>query len=353
MTRLADEAVSALATLVDAMLSGTSQVGVLVTPSRVFPTGLGGFVAPHVDPVGEVEGARVDAQVRVTVQAQDMAGLNAAATDVTMAMISPPPETLRQDGVLRIRMDDPGGDVRSASGNRIQRDVRFQVLYEFLRFPDAGGGIIEEIPLNIRTAGPGTWLDVAFSPSSLAWFDVVDDDRATTDGPSAWSVDGATQRVLQTSAIRGGQNSANANKPGTYLVLKPRPDVPPLRDFRLTTTVRSSEDGGVGLVFRYRGIDDFYFFHMDAAASYRLLGRKIGGSFSQLDTPALDDTQGFPLDTDLELTLRVQGAAFSVSLDGAEILAGEDTSLVGAGRVGFATRRNTGASFSGLRLMPP
>lgn len=353
MTALADVAVDALATLVNAALAPNSPTGVLVTPRRISPTGLGGYVSPHPDPVGEVSGARIEASVRVTVQASDVGTLHTDAAALTQTMLGfASATTAREAGLLKLGMEDPVTDVREVQGNRVEQDLRFTVVYEFLQVPEEGGGIIEEIPLNLKTADGTAWLDLAFSPASLALFDVVDDPRATTDTPSAWAVD-PEGRIVQTSRIRGGQATANANKPGTYLVLRPRADVPPLRDFSITTTVRSSDDGGIGVVFRYAGPDDFYFFLMDSGVGYRMLAKKIGDSFSQFSTPALDTGEGFDLDRDYELRLRVASSTFTVFLDDAEMLSGSDTDLVGAGRIGFMTRDNAGGAFSELRISPP
>jgi len=349
---LANDAVVALTTLVNGALSGAGAVGVLVTPVKVSPVGLGGFVSHNAEPPGDVEGARVDASVRVTVQSNSMGGLNTAATIVTRSLISLGEAERREAGLLRIGLDPPGSNIRSLTGNNMQQDVHFRLLYEFIRVPEEGGGIIQEIPIHLHPESMA-WLELSFGAAALAWFDIVDDPAATTEAPSAWGVDVPGRRIIQTSGIRGGSNAANANKPGTQLLLRPRPDVPPLVDVRLETTLRTGSPGGAGLVFRSRGEDDFYFFLLDPAAGYVLLGKKVAGAYTALDSGGLALDPELESDRHYAVRLVARGDTFSVSLDGVEVVTGVDSSLVAPGRVGFMTRRTTGAAFTGLRISPP
>jgi hypothetical protein len=350
----AAEAISALEAVVSSLLVGASPAGILVSPTRVAPTGLGSFVGPSRDPAGAITGTRVDAAVRVTVEGNSVAAVNTAAGAVTTALLGADRASLVEDGILRVGLGSMS-DRESVQGQTLRQDLTFQVLYEFLKLPEAGEGIIEEVPLVLRTLDPseGALVDELFGSASIHAFEVVDDPRATVAAPSSWTYDADERAIVQQAAIRGGPNTANANKPGTYLLLRTAPDRPAVRDFVLETTFRSdSAEGGVGLVFRYRDPDNFYLFHADPDPGYRLLGKKVDGSFSQLSLPALDAGDGFAVGVQHALRLEVAASTFRVLLDDALILEGGDTDLPSPGRVGLATRRNDAAFFFGMKLVP-
>lgn len=191
-----------------------------------------------------------------------------------------------------------------------------------------------------------------FTADPLAQFEVVDDPQATFDAPSLWGYDPAGQRIRQTSNIHAPDGAANLNtapnKPGTYLVRRESPQWPLLSDLVLRARVRSDDQNGIGLVVRYVDQDNFYFVLLDARRGYRRLGKKVNGVFGELDTPAVDTTEGYPTGQDLELTVAVVGDALIAQLDGTKILRGRDRSLPGPGRVGFYAWANPQAQFLDL-----
>jgi hypothetical protein len=197
---------------------------------------------------------------------------------------------------------------------------------------------------------------LVFHSDPLPSFDVVDDPLAVSDTPSRWSYNLANQRVEQSSKIRGPAGASNQNtdpdKPGTYLVHKTTAEWAERDDLVLRCHLNSGDDGGIGLVFRYQDANNFYFFLMNAQGHYRRLGKKVGGAFQELETPAVDTTQGYNLNQDYELTVATVGDAFTVYLDGAGILSGRDRSLLQPGRVGFCAWNNAAARFLDLTEQP-
>jgi Tc toxin complex TcA C-terminal TcB-binding domain len=193
-----------------------------------------------------------------------------------------------------------------------------------------------------------------FSADPIDKFDVVDDPGALTDAPSAWAWDAATRRVVQTSNIHDPTGPGNLNtspaRPGTYLVHKTDANWPVLDKFILRCSMNSGDTDGIGLVFRYQDVDNFYFFLVDSRRNYRRLGKKVAGAFQELQTPALDTAQGFTADEDMEVTVSVSGGAFNVYVNGNAILRGQDSSIASAGRVGFYAWANTAARFSSLEV---
>ena len=139
----------------------------------------------------------------------------------------------------------------------------------------------------------------------------------------------------------------NANKPGTYLVLRSTPSRPAVQDVILRAELSSGSDEGIGLVFRYRDVDNFCFFVMNESKGYRLLARKLAGTFSQI---ALDAANGYDVGRVYFAKLVARGDAIELSLDGDLALQGAESQLVGPGRVGLMSFRNPQARFHALEL---
>lgn len=192
--------------------------------------------------------------------------------------------------------------------------------------------------------------------NTLSEFDRVDDPQAVTDTPSNWTYNAANKRIDQLSNIHAPAGSANLNanpnKPGTYLVRKIAAQWPARRDLVLRCHLNSGDNDGIGLVFRYQDVNNFYYFLMDAERNYRRLGKKVGGVFQELETPAVDTTRGYTINQNYELTIAAVGDALKAYLDGVEILSGRDRSLWQPGRVGFYAWGNNAARFLDLTVQP-
>ncbi len=193
-----------------------------------------------------------------------------------------------------------------------------------------------------------------FTNDPMANFDVVDDPQAVTNAPSAWAWDGPNRRIVQTSSIHNPPGNANLNtsptKPGTYLVRKADAQWPALANFVMRCRMNSGSDDGIGLVFRYQDVDNFYFLLMDAQRNYQRIGKKVNGVFQDLQTVALNTSQGFTVNQDFEVAVAVSGEAFKAYLDGEEILSGQDPSIPGTGRIGFYAWSNPAVQFHNLNL---
>lgn len=329
--------------------------GLELYPLRIAPTGLGGFVGLHHGPEGEILGRRLEASARVAVKAADVDGLGEAVTAVTSALLAADRTVLRSKGILRLDLDSIGP--KPEPPGPAEREVQFKVLYEFLKKPTEAGAVIERIPIDLelgRSTPMRALAEVRLGAGSLPLFEVFDDPQATTRAPSNWRENAAAERVEELSGITSGVLlPENPRKEGTFLVLRSAPSRPPVRDFLLRSTLRSGGTGGIGLVFRWQDVDNFYFFlmHADAERTYRVLGKKVGGAFGALETPALDKTRGFESGRLYDVKLAAEGPAFTVSLDGERILEGEDGSLSGPGRVGLMSRNNQQAFFYRVNLV--
>jgi len=329
-----------------------------VYPLRIIPTGLGGFVGLSHEPAGEVYGRRLEASARVAVKAAGLDELRDAVTAVTRALVAADRVLLREKGILRLDLDAIGPQPLLAEPPATaEREVQFKVFYEFLKKPTEAGDVIQRIPIDLelgRSTPMRTLAEVRLGAGSLPLFEVFDDPLATTRAPSSWQENAAEERIEELSGITSGVLlPENPRKEGTFLVLRSAPSRPPVRDFLLRTTLRSGGAGGIGLVFRWQDVDNFYFFlmHADAERTYRVLGKKVGGTFGVLETPALDKTRGFESGRLYDVKLAAEGPAFTVSLDGERILEGKDSSVPGPGRVGLMSRNNQQAFFYRVSLV--
>lgn len=193
-----------------------------------------------------------------------------------------------------------------------------------------------------------------FDADTLANFDVVDDPQATVSAPSEWVFNAEAQRIDQLSDIHGGPFGAGATgpeKPGTYLVRKTTAELPAVQNFILVVDVTSEDDDGIGVVFRWQDVDNFYYFLMDQQRNYRRMGKKVAGIFQELDTAALDTTHGYDADTSYSLKVRISGTQLNAYLNDELVLSGQDASLPGAGRAGLFSWGSAGVHFDNFRIV--
>lgn len=355
MASIEDEALAGLTAGVEALLPPQAdpdlRPALTLASARLAPSGVGGFVASSPDPVGEIRGCRVDATVLVTVRAPSAADLGASVSAVTRSLLGADRAALASRGIQRVSLGEAEARPPPTGPLATRRDLSFRVLYEHLRGPAAAEGVIEAIPLSVEAGrsgrAPRTWSRSGFAAGDLSLFDVVDDPLAGTGAPSQWAVNEAESRLEQRSRIRGGPNALGPQKPGTYLIL--RAGAPAFGDHVLHTCVTSEDTGGAGVVFRWVDVDNFYFFLMDQAGGYRLLGKKVGGVFSALDVPAQDASKGYDLGRSYDLRVTAAGDHFQVCLDGRPALEGRDGSHA-RGRVGLLSRNDNRAWFHRLAV---
>ncbi len=326
-----------------------------IIPGRVHPTGVGGFVGLSTDPIGEIFGRRIEAAVSITIKAGAAEELGVMVDTVTHSLMAAGRTVLAQNGILSLTLEGVGPLKVSGSGNNqiTERDLSAQVLYEFLKLPEQASGLIHEVPIeqDLVPGGDAKFLiNTGFDVESLNLFDIVDDPKVSQSAPSNWIFNDAEQRIEQLSAIRGGGFVPTRLKAGTYLVLKTASNAPVVQDFILQVRLSSADIDGIGVVFRWQNVDNFYYFLMSSRRKYRMMGRKVQNKFDFLETAALDDSTGYDINTEYELKIHVQGSDFTAFLNNDLVLSGTDTALTEAGRVGFMCHGNEGACFHSMKL---
>lgn len=328
-----------------------------VNPLKSQNVGVGGIVGIRTQaPAGEVAALRVTAEVVVRVKAPTIPQLADREAAISTALLGADPVNLRTNGVFRIqRVVETSERPVLALPNLSGRDVRFEVLYEFTKQPEVAEGVISTVPVDLihRTSSaprqPSDLLLVDFETNPLALFDVVNDTGLNESGQ--WQYAAAEREVRQTSSAGGGSNNFNASKRGTCLLVRPAATPPAPRNFVLYTSMRSDSSGGIGLIFRFQDIDNFYYVLLhdngnpSAPFRYRIIARKQDGEFSFLDSSGADDAAGYTPNTWFTLRLAVQDEQFDLAIDGIEVLSGRDAGIMSPGRVGFMSRSAAGARF--------
>lgn len=154
MADINKEALASLTSTLKALLPPAAPAPTLVaTPLRIMTAGLGGYVGPHDDPPGDILARRVEALVTVTISANNLAALNDRLSEVLGATVAADRGVLRERGVLNLTLDGITPQPPEKPANQVKtRDLTFKVFYEHLQKPEAGEGIISQIPINL-TAG--------------------------------------------------------------------------------------------------------------------------------------------------------------------------------------------------------
>ena len=354
------DAIDGLAVAIESLLPEVTdpamQPDVMVLPECIRPTGLGGFICLNEDPRGEILGRYLKAKVMVTARADSVSNLGNVQTAITHALLGVDRSTLSKSGIFSVSLHEIGPQLDNGTA---EQELTFEVAYEFLKRPDEAQGIIQKIPVIQVVSQTGNiskiLISTPFIEDPMSWFEVIDDPGITQFLPSQWGYNAAEARIEQLSRAHGASYPADAGKPGTYLVLRTNPTQPVVQDFSLNTILRSKDErgNGIGLVFRWQDVDNFYFFLMKRHENYnyRLIRKKVGGVFQDLDVAALDEDHSYVDDVFYSVRLNAQGPIFQVYLDGELALHGQDASLSEPGRVGFMCHGNNEAYFYRIDLV--
>lgn len=364
---ISKQAIDSLTAIVTAILPpGVNQANIMLIPKKVACIGIGGVVGISSNPSGEIIGRNVEANVDITVKANDENTLRSQLAEVASAFMTKSRKEMVEQGLSRLEITEPGASINITGG--FQSSVSLTVQYEYLKTPTDSSGIIKEIPLNMDlglqdkqapvapaepqpAAQTTTIIDTALGAGSLIKFEVIDDLQITQYGPSKWQENIAGSSIDQTSSIKGGGLTLSVKKAGTYLLLRTSADIPVVQNFHLTTRMQSNETDGIGAVFRWKDADNFYFFLASQRHKYHFIGKKVGGVFAFLQTPAAQSGQGYTTGVAFNLRVEAEGNLFKAFMDDVLVVEGEDNSIAEAGRVGFMCHGNSKAHFQNIKLV--
>ncbi|MCZ7635305.1 MAG: Ig-like domain-containing protein [Verrucomicrobia bacterium] len=204
---------------------------------------------------------------------------------------------------------------------------------------------VEPAELRARFVPEAALLVADFAEGDLGEWRVVDEGEFG--GPSSWYVSGG--RLHQAGNLYGPHPGVVAGRRGTFAYWS-RPGAQDWGDYAFKVTVRSRDDDGVGVLFRYRDPANYYKVELDRQRQFRQLVRVREGR----ETLLAREAGGYELDTDFVLGVEVAGPAIEVTLDGAPLFGG--TVRDGAlrrGTVGLYCWANPGTEFGDVSVTAP
>lgn len=124
---------------------------VIVNPLHFAPSGIGGLVGINANNDHEIYGVKVKAQVNITLQAQSREEINNALATVSGALTGAEKKVLKQQGILEISLEKIGALLSHYRGQQtyMSIDLIFKLLFEYLKEPESGNDIIQEIPTSV------------------------------------------------------------------------------------------------------------------------------------------------------------------------------------------------------------
>jgi len=345
-----------------AVSSGSVNRDVFIVPKRIKPLGLGAYVGMHDDPSAEIYGRSVEAtaEFRISRNGNDLSAINTEISSLTTALLATDRSTLRNDGIFILKLDDLSSP--TAVGNENARTATFTIHYEYQDIPTEAGGIIDEIVLkDLLNPSEGSakflvnmdarLLDGLVDP--LADFLSVTDTNINASSPAAdWAYNSPERRIEQRNATRGGGlNMNNSRKAGAQLILQPGGNPLTIRNGAVRIELSSPDPDGIGCVFRWQDVENFYYFLMSERNDYQIFGKKVGGSFSFLDEGGQSTLDTLQLSNPQNLQVVALENRFQAYLNDQLICEGVDGALANAGQVGFLTHGNSAGHFYGVDVV--
>jgi hypothetical protein len=140
------EAITALRNTLQGLLPSDPLPLLAIHQAHIKPIGIGGFVGLHDDPHGELIGRSVRAAVLVSVSGADAGQLRTRYAAVVDALLVPGHGELRAQGILKLILSEPAGQPGDADSTR---DLQLDVLFEYIKQPEAAEEVIDTIPLDV------------------------------------------------------------------------------------------------------------------------------------------------------------------------------------------------------------
>jgi hypothetical protein len=196
----------------------------------------------------------------------------------------------------------------------------------------ASYGQVATVASNIQT-----YTDTTVTPGSTYCYRVRAYNSAGTSAPS--NAGCATAPETSTSST-GSSTGSTTTSPTT----SPSEIITRLSskwsDYRASVKMRSSDNDGIGVMFRYQDSENYYRFSWNLHHKYRRLEKQVGGVFKVL---AQDSVTYKPGQT-YALRIVAQGPSLKVQIDGKTIFSVTDTSF-SEGTIALYSHYNQGSSF--------
>jgi hypothetical protein len=137
-------------------------------------------------------------------------------------------------------------------------------------------------------------------------------DEGGTDGPSTWQI--VSGEMVEPSNIYGPDSLNVDNRRGTYAYWKD-PQSLFWADYKFDVSIRSTDNDGIGVIFRYQNPSNYYKFDMDSQRSFRKLFKMYNGAETTLAT----STTGYTVGQQMQLSVDVTGNQINILLNGVNV----------------------------------
>ena len=364
MDAISQSALVNLQTILDGYLPSATSPNVerdlLVIPKNIKPVGIGGYIGLHANPMDEIFGRHVSADAEISIGAtNNNASLIAdEINSISATLATLGRETLRGDGIYFLNLtslSEPG------NANENTRRLHLSVEYEYQQIPTEAGGTIATIDLRDYlnpTDGRADFI-ASLDTSTLGQladplvdFMPLTDPNVNVSSPSEnWQYNAGQARIEQTAAVRGGGLTLNnPRKAGAQLLYVPQGRALSLANGIICSSMSTNQDDGIGFVFRWQDIDNFYYFLLSQNNNYQIFGKKIAGTFEFLTSSGISEIPDLSLSTPQRICLYCEGSTFTATLNDRVIVSGSDTDLA-SGEVGWLTHGNNAAFFHTLDIV--
>ncbi len=158
--------------------------------------------------------------------------------------------------------------------------------------------------------------------------------------PSSWGLQ--SDQYVQSSNIYGPNGQATANRQGTFAFWND-PAALLWDDYTCAANIRSTDNDGIGLMFRYQDQDNYYKVEMDSQRGFATLFKMQGGVETTLAT---DNNHQYAIGSIMRLEVSAVGSEITVLLDGQELFDPvTDADYLPVGTVALYSWGNAGAYF--------
>lgn len=171
-------------------------------------------------------------------------------------------------------------------------------------------------------------------------------DEGTIDGPASWNV--RLGRLEQSANIYGPDAQAVNNRKGTF-VWWSKSSALAWSNYNCSAVLHSSDDDGIGLLFRFRDPANYYKLELDRQHDFRRLTKVVGGT----ETLIASQPGGYTQDQDIYVVIECKGGQIKASIDGETLFGGpvSDFSL-SSGTIGLYCWGNEVVTFDNIWVVP-
>lgn len=177
-----------------------------------------------------------------------------------------------------------------------------------------------------------------FAHGDLSQWKVVD--QGNRYQPSRWSA--ASGTLVQASNIYRLESRGSIARLGTFIAYR---EGTAWTDYSVTLSLRSQDDGDLGVMFRYQDPNTYYRFSWNSQNGYRRLVRCQNGRFTELAHDAVRYEKG----RTYQVAIEAHGPLLEVRVDGQEVFSVVDAAL-SSGTIALYSCENQGSFFDDITV---